>query len=109
MIIDSYFLYIECAPADFGSAACKLFDESRRSAVFVPPTAAEYWKFIRKIRNEILDQIDIKFMNADKADKMSAQEKQAWRAIKQALRDIPTTYPTPQQAQLPQELENYFI
>ena len=46
---------------------------------------------IRPERDRLLDEVDVKNCNADKWETMTAEEKEAWRTYKQALRDLPTT------------------
>jgi len=46
---------------------------------------------IRPERDRLLDEVDVKYCNADKWETMAAEEKEAWRTYKQALRDLPTT------------------
>jgi len=46
---------------------------------------------IRPQRNRILDEVDVKYCNADKWEGMTSEQKAAWRAYKQILRDLPDT------------------
>jgi len=46
---------------------------------------------IRPKRDRLLDEVDVRYCNADKWETMTAEEKKAWRTYKQALRDLPTT------------------
>ncbi len=46
---------------------------------------------IRPERDRLLDEVDVKYCNADKWETMTAEEKEAWRTYKQALRDLPST------------------
>lgn len=60
----------------------------------------EVWEFdraawldgdVRPKRDRLLDEVDLKYCNADKWETMTAEEKEAWRAYKQALRGLPAT------------------
>ncbi len=44
---------------------------------------------IRPERNKLLDEVDLKYCNADKWDTMTAPDKAAWRVYKKALKDLP--------------------
>lgn len=45
---------------------------------------------IRIKRDELLDQSDIKYCNAEKWESMTPEKKQEWKAYKQALKDFPS-------------------
>lgn len=46
---------------------------------------------VRPQRNQLLNDIDIIYCNADKWETMTAEKKAEWRVYKQALRDLPDT------------------
>jgi hypothetical protein len=46
---------------------------------------------IRERRNVLLDECDLVYCNAERWDVMTDQQREAWRAYKQALRDFPET------------------
>jgi len=50
---------------------------------------------IRRKRDALLDEADLKYCNADKWETMTAEEKGVWRTYKQALRDLPATTEDP--------------
>jgi len=57
------------------------------------------WKFnrqswlneeVRPKRNELLDDVDLRRLNADKIENMAIPKKIEWRTYKQELKDLPT-------------------
>jgi len=44
---------------------------------------------IRPRRNQLLNEVDTIYCNADRWESMTMEQKQAWREYKQALRDLP--------------------
>jgi len=46
---------------------------------------------IRPRRDQLLDEVDLKYCNAERWDSMTITLKEAWSAYKQALRDLPDT------------------
>lgn len=46
---------------------------------------------IRPRRNQLLDEVDLKYCNAERWDSMTITLKEAWAAYKQALRNLPDT------------------
>ncbi|MBP7529303.1 MAG: hypothetical protein KA801_15360 [Syntrophorhabdaceae bacterium] len=46
---------------------------------------------IRPERDRLLDEVDLKYCNAERWDSMTITQKEAWAAYKQALRDLPDT------------------
>lgn len=46
---------------------------------------------IRPQRNDLLNEVDLVYCNADKWERMSDEKKAEWRAYKQKLRDLPET------------------
>jgi pyridoxal/pyridoxine/pyridoxamine kinase len=46
---------------------------------------------VRMRRNKLLANADMVYCNAEQWEQMTEQQKQAWRAYKQALRDLPAT------------------
>ncbi|MCE5274868.1 MAG: phage tail assembly chaperone [Deltaproteobacteria bacterium] len=46
---------------------------------------------VRTKRDQLLTEIDVIYCNADRWELMTSEQKQEWRAYKQALRDLPTT------------------
>jgi len=53
----------------------------------------EVWlnSVIRPQRDQFLDTADLKYCNADKWESMTEEEKAAWRAYKQTLRNLPVS------------------
>jgi hypothetical protein len=51
----------------------------------------EAWlnKAIRPMRNQLLNDVDIVYCNAERWELLSPEQRQIWRAYKQALRDLP--------------------
>lgn len=59
---------------------------------------------VRRFRNNLLNHVDLVYCNPERWEQMTQEQKQAWRAYKQALRDFPSTcdlhnpvWPTPPQ------------
>lgn len=50
-------------------------------------TINEKKSLLRKTRDTLLDEADIKYCNADKWEVMTSEKKQEWRAWKQNMRD----------------------
>lgn len=46
---------------------------------------------IRPERDRLLDEVDLKYCNAEKWGVMTSGEKDLWKTYKQALRDLPET------------------
>ena len=46
---------------------------------------------IRPKRNDLLDDVDLRRLNADKIETIAISKKVAWRTYKQALRNLPET------------------
>jgi len=51
---------------------------------------------LRSARNRRLDEADLKYVNAEKWEAMTADQRLAWRVYKQALRDLPATVVDPE-------------
>ena len=63
------------------------------------PTDAEKWDALRRVRFELLALSDWTQVN-DVA--LTIEQRAAWADYRQALRDIPQTYDTPESAQFPE-------
>lgn len=46
---------------------------------------------IRPERDRLLDEVDLTYCNSDRWEGMTTEQKAAWRAYKQALRDLTAT------------------
>ncbi|OPY03553.1 MAG: hypothetical protein A4E60_00218 [Syntrophorhabdus sp. PtaB.Bin047] len=46
---------------------------------------------IRPERDRLLDEVDLRYCNAERWEGMTTEQKTAWKAYKQALRDLPAT------------------
>lgn len=44
---------------------------------------------MRSERNRLLNDVDVKYCNAEQWELMTEEQKQAWRDYKQQLRDVP--------------------
>jgi hypothetical protein len=74
-------------------------DHDPRPSVYHVWSGSEYvldreaWlnSVIRPQRDQLLDAADLKHCNADKWESMTEEQKTAWRAYKQALRDLPAS------------------
>lgn len=49
---------------------------------------AALWEIARAERDRLLDECDLKYSNAEQWELFTAEQKQAWRGYKKALRDI---------------------
>lgn len=81
---------------DIAPAATDVEHDPRPSVFHVWPGDAwvldrERWlnTVIRPKRDQLLNEVDMIWCNADKWESMTQEKKQAWREYKQALRDLP--------------------
>lgn len=62
----------------------------------------EKWRIMRKIRNDLLDRIDLTYCNAERWEGLTAIQKAKIKAIKQHLRDITQTFSNPEDVTVPE-------
>jgi hypothetical protein len=65
--------------------------DDKNNFIWVPDKARFIAEQIRPERDALLNEVDLKHCNAERWELMTAEEKQAWREYKQALRDLPET------------------
>lgn len=58
------------------------------------PTVEQYWEDVRAKRDELLIESDIEVL-PDRWEAMTPEERTAWAAYRQALRDIPQSHSEP--------------
>jgi len=74
---------------DLSSLASEVgVEKTKVVSVPTPPTKLD---IIRFERNRLLNEADTKYCNAEKWSEMTETQKTAWKAYKQALRDLPAT------------------
>lgn len=97
--IDTVFLTATIDNNNFGRHILKVFEPGGGQQ---PLSATEKWRILRKVRNDLLDRIDLTYCNAERWETLTATQKTKIRAIKQHLRDIPELFASPEEVTIPE-------
>lgn len=96
MKIDTPFLSANIDAAQFGRQVIAIFEKES------PLTINQKWEILRKVRNDLLDRIDLIYCNAERWETLSEEKKDEIRTVKQKLRNITKDFSNPEDVIIPE-------